>query len=297
MIVLPGTASPRPSFLPFLEGMTQGGRFARHGHPSANPIPLMKTLRFHPKRPLGRAAAAALLLGIASCDSGSGDRTATDAAAVEGDDWVTVDLSEIYPIPQFIGTPEPTDVANLETTPLEPTYELRLPPGAADNVAFGKPVSSSDPYPIIGELDLVTDGDTHASGDTAVELGPDLQWVQIDLGQPHEIHVIHMWHHHLSPRVYLDVIVQISDQEEFENEDGTTADHVVTVWNADSDGSSGLGLPAGTDPAYVQTNHGRLVRANGVAGRYVRLYSNGNSGDPLNHYTEVMVYGKPVAGE
>ena len=37
-----------------------------------------------------------------------------------------------------------------------------------------------------------------------------------------------------------------------------------------------------------------MVDAKGVSARYVRLYSNGNTSDELNHYTEVEVYGKPV---
>jgi hypothetical protein len=32
----------------------------------------------------------------------------------------------------------------------------------------------------------------------------------------------------------------------------------------------------------------------GVQGRFVRLYSAGNTSDDANHYIEVEVYGKPV---
>jgi len=32
----------------------------------------------------------------------------------------------------------------------------------------------------------------------------------------------------------------------------------------------------------------------GVKGRYVRLYSNGNTANRLNHYIEVEVWGKPA---
>jgi len=39
---------------------------------------------------------------------------------------------------------------------------------------------------------------------------------------------------------------------------------------------------------------GLLVDAKGVRGRYVRLYSNGNTVDELNRYTEVAVYGLPA---
>jgi hypothetical protein len=39
---------------------------------------------------------------------------------------------------------------------------------------------------------------------------------------------------------------------------------------------------------------GRLFDPKAVAARYVRLYSNGNTVNDLNHYVEVEVYGTPV---
>ena len=75
-------------------------------------------------------------------------------------------------------------------------------------MARGKPVSSSDPEPIIGELSMVTDGDK--------------------------------------------------------------AMH------------------------YVDTHFGELFDAKGTCGRYVRLYSRGNTANDLNHYIELEVYGLPV---
>ena len=35
-----------------------------------------------------------------------------------------------------------------------------------------------------------------------------------------------------------------------------------------------------------------VLDAKGKKGRYVRLYSNGNTSDELNHYCEVEVFGK-----
>ena len=67
---------------------------------------------------------------------------------------------------------------------------------------------------------------------------------------------------------------------------------MTTVFNNDRDNSLGLG--AGTDLHYTETNEGKLIDSKGVHGRYVRLYSNGNTSDDLNHYTEVEVYGRPV---
>lgn len=241
-------------------------------------------------------AASCIALGLAACGGESETTGDTGGTAASGD-LVTVDISDVYSMAMFDGTPVPAELDNLEAVPPEPLMELKLPAGATQNVALGKPVTSSDRFPIIGELELITDGDTGGGDGSYVELGPDLQWVQIDLEQEHDIYAIHVWHYHKNALAYIDVIVQISTEEEFQNEDGTSADHVVTVFNSDHDGSSGLGLPAGTDPAYVETNHGRVMMVDGVRGRFVRLYSNGNTNDPLNHYVEVMVYGKPVGGD
>ena len=43
---------------------------------------------------------------------------------------------------------------------------------------------------------------------------------------------------------------------------------------------------------YLEKNEGKLIDAKGTRGRYVRLYSNGNTSDDMNHYIEVEVYGK-----
>ena len=55
------------------------------------------------------------------------------------------------PKPMFVGTPQDTRVENLE----KPTGKPRPPflaPAGTKNVAEGKPVSSSDEEPIIGEI-------------------------------------------------------------------------------------------------------------------------------------------------
>jgi len=45
---------------------------------------------------------------------------------------------------------------------------------------------------------------------------------------------------------------------------------------------------------YVETSEGKLVDAKGGIARFVRLYSNGNNANNLNHYVEVEVFGRPV---
>jgi len=147
----------------------------------------------------------------------------------------------------------------------------------------GKPVTASDTYPVIGEIPFVTDGEKDGSDGTFVEFGPDLQWVQIDLGATDTLHAIVVWHFHAQARVYHDVIVQVSD-------DATFNTGVTTLFNNDIDNTSKLG--AGKDPAYVETAEGRLIDAKGTKARYVRLYSNGNTTNELNHYVEVEVFGQ-----
>jgi len=108
------------------------------------------------------------------------------------------------------------------------------------------------------------------------------QYVTIDLGASHNIYAVIIWHYHKQPRVYKDVIVQVADDPDF-------ITNVRTIFNNDDDNSSGLG--AGKDRNYVETAEGKLMDAKGVAARYVRCYSNGNSANDLNNYIEVEVYG------
>lgn len=188
------------------------------------------------------------------------------------------------PKAKFIGTPQNGTVPNLEKPRKGPRPPFLAPLGTT-NVALGKPVTSSDREPLVGSLDLITDGDKEIADGSFVELGPFPQYVTIDLREPCEIYAIVVWHHHRWPRVYFDVAVQVSDSRTFKT-------GVTTVFNNDTDNSLGLG--AGRDMHYTETNEGKLIDCKGVTGRYVRLYSNGNTNDELNHYIEVEVYGRPL---
>jgi hypothetical protein len=188
------------------------------------------------------------------------------------------------PKPMFIDTPQDTRVENLE----KPTGKPRPPfltPDGTTNVALGKSVSSSDDDPIIGEIEMITDGDKEAADGSYVELGPSVQHVMIDLAAMHEIYAIVVWHYHKQPHVYFDVVVQVADDTDF-------ITNVKTMFNNDIDNSAGLGI--GSQMHYTETNEGKLIDTKGVKARYVRLYSNGNSINDLNHYIEVEVYGRPV---
>jgi len=187
------------------------------------------------------------------------------------------------PKPLFAGTPKPiSNIPNLEAPSSEPRKAIMVPKGTK-NLAAGKTVTSSDDWPIIGDLEFVTDGDKEGEEGYYVELGPDTQWVQIDLVDVCHIHAVLAWHYHAEARVYHDVVVQVSN-------DPTFKDGVKTIYNNDHDNSSEQGV--GKDMAYVETNEGRLMVAS-ATGRYVRLYSGGNTSNKMNHYIEVEVYGQP----
>jgi len=204
------------------------------------------------------------------------------APAVRAADEVPLKLD--LPKPLFVGTPRPLQLKNLEKPRTGRRPDLMVPAGTV-LLSKDKPVTASDPLPVIGDLSFVTDGDKSGSEGSYVEFGPGVQWVQIDLGASARIAAIAVWHFHSQARAYHAVVVQVSDDVEFKN-------GVTTLFNNDADNSAGLG--AGSDPAYVETFEGRLIEGKGATGRYVRLYSNGNTSDELNHYTEVEVYGQPA---
>ena len=186
------------------------------------------------------------------------------------------------PKPLFVGTPVPIKVPNLEKASSAKRPDFLVPAGTV-NLAKNKPVTASDNFPVIGELSFVTDGDKSGTDGSFVEFGPGVQWVQIDLGTTCPLSAIVVWHFHAQARAYHDMIVQVADDPEFKND-------VTTIFNNDHDNSAALGV--GKDPAYVETNAGRLIDAQGARARYVRLYSNANTTDELNHYVEVEVYGQ-----
>lgn len=205
------------------------------------------------------------------------------AAIVVGTAYAADSMKKLemrYPKPLFAGTPKSIKTPNLERKAVVP--EIMVPEGVC-NLAEGKPVTSSDDFPVIGEVDLVSDGDKDGADGCYVELGPGVQWVQIDLGAEKTLYAVAIWHYHSQARVYRDVIVQVSDDPDF-------VENVHTIFNNDHDNSAGLG--AGKDKEYIDTYKGKLIDAKGVKGRYVRLYSNGSTGSDMNHYVEVEVYGK-----
>lgn len=190
-------------------------------------------------------------------------------------------VSISFPPPKIIGTPVPIKVPNLEKPGKQPTI---IAPAGTVNLAANKKVTSSDAAPIIGDLSCVTDGDKLSDDGYFVELAEGKQWVQIDLGKSSPLYGIVLWHYHGQQRVYFNVVVQVSDDEDF-------LTNVKTVFNNDRDNSLGLG--AGTNLSYIDTNEGKVIPLNKISGRYVRLFSKGNTSNAANHYIEVEVYGTP----
>lgn len=186
------------------------------------------------------------------------------------------------PTKMFVGTPP-----NLAAIPrLEKHIDEERPtflaPKGCINLALGKKVSSTDEFPIIGEIELVTDGDKEGADGSFVELGPMNQHVTIDLEEEYNIYGIIIWHYHKQARVYFDVVIEASSDPDFIER--------AILFNNDDDNSSGLGM--GTDLNYVEDYNGKLIDSKGVKARYIRCHSRGNSESDLNHYVEIEVYGK-----
>jgi len=223
----------------------------------------------------------------AAATSTAGAEKMVELTFVEGGKKPTAPgaIEVTLPKPMFEGTPKNIKpAATLRKYVDKPRAAFMIPEGTK-NLALNKPVKASDMEPIIGELKLVTDGDNEGTDGSYVELGPGLQWVQIDLKEKAAIYAIVLWHYHGEGRVYHDLVIQVSDDADF-------IQGVKTVFNNDFDNSAGLGI--GKDLEFIEDFRGELIDAKGAAGRYIRLYSNGNSSNDQNHYIEVQVYGKPA---
>lgn len=236
------------------------------------------------RKTLTRASLCALLGFGAAATLPAQEAATADAATTAAAQGDLVPLELELPKAMFVGTPKDLRVPNLEPATTRKRPPLMVPKGVV-NLALNKDVTSSDAMPIIGEFSQITDGDKEGSDGSYIELMPGKQWVQIDLGQTCELYAVVVWHFHAEGRVYNDIIVQVSDDKDF-------VEGVTTLFNNDHDNSSGMGV--GRDRNYIETNEGRLIEARGAKARYVRLYSNGNSYNDMNHYTEVEVYGLPA---
>lgn len=147
---------------------------------------------------------------------------------------------------------------------------------ATTNVAAGiMPTASTS----AANLEFITDG-VAGNSLSFTDLGPGLQWLQLDLGKATTLTKLKVWHDYADGRTYRDVIMQVSN-------DPTFGSGVTTIFNNDTDNSAGQG--AGTDSEYSETSKGKRVIVNNIAARYVRLWSNGSTANASNHYVEVEV--------
>ncbi len=196
----------------------------------------------------------------------------------------TMPLTLALPEKTLKGTPEDLPSGpNVEPLTEDAPEPTQVPKGVV-NVAAGRPVTTSvSPY--LGDAKCITDGKKEAVDDDAAEFRKGTQWVQVDLGQSHEIHALAVWYDHRYIQVIHDVILQVSDDPEFKT-------GVTTLYNNDTDNSSGLGV--GTDREYFERRFGRVVPAKGVKGRYVRSYSRGSNQSGLNAWQEIEVYALPA---
>ena len=176
------------------------------------------------------STACSALIFTACGDKAASDDSASapEAAASSG----SMPLITEIPPELIEGTPQPIKVDNLEKAPNSAPV-LMVPEGTV-LLSAGKTVTGSDDFPIIGELEYITDGDKEAGEGYFVELMDGAQWVQIDLEAEAELAAIWMWHYHSQKRAYHDVIVQVSNDPEF-------ATGVTTLFNNDYDNSAEQG--------------------------------------------------------
>ena len=239
---------------------------------------------------LGRALALSFRLGLALVaitlflpQTLRAAEAPKDKPAISADNMVPLDIK--LPAPAFKGTPKDLQVGpNVEPVSDKPRAPMMVPPGLK-NIAPGSKVTSSDKNVTAENLAKLTDGDKEASDQSIIFIHKGTQWIQMDFGSPQEIFAVVIWHAHNMAKVYHDVIVQVADDADF-------IDNVRTVFNNDSDNSSGLGV--GTDREYFETYEGKLINAKGVKARYIRFYSKGSTESALNEYTELEVFGRPA---
>ena len=189
------------------------------------------------------------------------------------------------PPPHSSGTPKEIKSDNLEKDlgPGKLRAPIMVEPEYAKKLTTEDTKVTTSEEAVTGENDYVVDGDKTADATCMLQLPGGLQWVQLDLGAEHVISALCVWHDQGDERVYKDVIMQISNDEKF-------ASDVTTVFNNDHDNTAKLGK--GTDKEYRERNDGRPVDAKLTKGRYVRVYSNGSTSEPVNNYIEIEVFGK-----
>lgn len=228
------------------------------------------------------------LLGAWCCVAGASTNGTLVASTTSEEKLVPIPLK--LPAPSF-GVNGPVEYLLLVGGPhLEPRGRAPRPPFLAPprvtNVALHKQLTVSDNAPHAGSASLLTDGNKEAEDENVFEMHRGKQWVQIDLGELYRMYAIVLWHdHRYHYPVYHGVVVMASDRPDL-----TTGTQIL--FNNDYENTQGFG--PGRDLEYFETFEGKLMDPKGAKARYLRFYSNGNSRDVLNAYTEIEVYGLPA---
>ncbi len=225
--------------------------------------------------------------GDGNSDGASPNATGTERTT-NGDGAPLTKLRLEFPEPVYKETPKdvhPKYKALMEKPPKGPPPIPEVPEGV-ENLALKKPVATSGEPWNAGGPEVAVDGKKNARVDEKLALPTGPQWIRIDLGKPHAIYAIAVWHDFDGQRtVFHDVIVEVSNDPDFE-------DGVTTLYNNDHDNSAGLGV--GTDKYYWETHFGRVIPANGVRALYVRSHQAGTVDNEFsNQLLEIEVWGLP----
>ena len=131
---------------------------------------------------------------------------------------------------------------NMESPIKSGRREFYVPVGTT-NLALHKPVTASC-QTTVGNLAMITDGVKDGDDGGWMELAAGKQWAQIDLQYSSEIHAVIIWHYYYQSRVYLNMVVAISDDPEFKKD-------VKVVFNNDLENAIGFGK--GIDRNYYES--------------------------------------------
>src|SRR5207237_247549 len=126
-----------------------------------------------------------------------------------------VPLNLSLPAAAFKGTPKDLQLSAYVEPPSDKPRPPMMVPPRLKNLAAGKKLTSSDKNASASVLEKITDGDKDPSDQSIIFLRKGTQWVQLDLESPHELFAMVIWHAHNTAKVYHDVIVQVSDDQDF----------------------------------------------------------------------------------
>lgn len=165
--------------------------------------------------------------------------------------------------------------------PIEDSFVVEAEvPVVSANVALGKSIVLDPEYEPERYV-YATDGDTSSAFYTSANGKTSLT---MDLGAEYIIDRVKMWHY-TDGRTYHDVIIQFSNDPDFEKD-------VITVFNNDHDNTCGQG--EGTDEEYAESPDGKEFTFEKITARYFRTWLNGSDANPYGQWQEIEIYGVPA---